>query len=331
MIIKRENTFEKVAAEWLIRKTAGQSYSYATEIENSVAHLISHLGIMMIREINWIDIEDLLLSRSRNNPNTNKPASKKLICDIKNTAYSIFEYAIDKKIIENNPVRNRKPPKCQPQKERRSLTEIEQKLLLSTEHRARLGAAIMMLAGLRTGELIPLTWHDFDEKKCVININKSVHRVAANKYELKPGTKNGKNRVVSIPIELSTLIKDDRENSRSPFITSKVNGDLHTPSSWKQMWNSYCKKMNFVLNNNNTSYFNPKGIPTLLDKITPHMLRHTYATLLYSSGVEVLTASKLLGHNDIKTTLAIYTHLEEMTEERSINLFNDYISEKLFA
>nr|WP_312694707.1 tyrosine-type recombinase/integrase [Caproiciproducens sp.] len=45
------------------------------------------------------------------------------------------------------------------------------------------------------------------------------------------------------------------------------------------------------------------------------MLRHTYATLLYSSDVDVLTASQLLGHSDINTTLKIYTHLTSRRNE----------------
>ena len=57
------------------------------------------------------------------------------------------------------------------------------------------------------------------------------------------------------------------------------------------------------------------------------MLRHTYATMLYNSGVDVLTASKLLGHADIETTLKIYTELRESTSTHSIGKFNAYVKE----
>ena len=59
------------------------------------------------------------------------------------------------------------------------------------------------------------------------------------------------------------------------------------------------------------------------------MLRHTYATMLYFSGVDVLTAQKLLGHADLSTTLKIYTHLQKETEDLSIEKFDDFIT-KLF-
>jgi len=45
-------------------------------------------------------------------------------------------------------------------------------------------------------------------------------------------------------------------------------------------------------------------------KVTPHMLRHSYATHMLSKGVSVLHIQKLLGHSSIKTTM-IYTHISD--------------------
>ena len=47
--------------------------------------------------------------------------------------------------------------------------------------------------------------------------------------------------------------------------------------------------------------------------ITPHVLRHTYATVLHAAGVDVMTAKEWLGHTDVRTTLSIYTHLDNLT------------------
>ena len=55
------------------------------------------------------------------------------------------------------------------------------------------------------------------------------------------------------------------------------------------------------------------------------MLRHTYATMLYNAGVDIMTASELLGHADIETTLKIYTELRKNTKKHSIGKFDDYI------
>ena len=63
------------------------------------------------------------------------------------------------------------------------------------------------------------------------------------------------------------------------------------------------------------------GFATLEKKITPHSLRHSYATHLIEAGVDLLEVQKFLGHHSILTT-ARYTHLTDQTQHHALERIN---------
>ena len=108
---------------------------------------------------------------------------------------------------------------------------------------------------------------------------------------------------------------------------------MQTVTSWQKTWNSYITNLNYRHYYNTCRLYNqipkafnaPSGIPTVIERFTAHQLRHTYCTMLYMSGVDILTTSKLMGHSSIQITLEIYTHLDEKYKKLNISKFNEYI------
>ena len=59
----------------------------------------------------------------------------------------------------------------------------------------------------------------------------------------------------------------------------------------------------------------------LNSRITPHSLRHSYATHLIEAGVDLIEVQKFLGHHSILTT-ARYTHLTDQTKHHALERIN---------
>lgn len=279
----------------------------------------------------------MIFELAQMNPTTKKPTSKKTLKELVHTAYRIFDFAIENDLIIKNPAKNKCKdiPKNSPENKVDAITKEEQKLILSIPHRCQIAALLMMLAGLRTSEVLALEWNDIDFKNKVIYINQHTVKIGTNQYKSKYATKNKKTRYVTIPDNLCAFLFTQKSQAVSKFVFPKKDESIHTPSSWRSAWRGYINSLNWEVykekygESGNASKFDPKGYPKTI-KIAPHHLRHTYASLLYFSKVDPLTGSKLLGHATVEFTLNTYTHLDEEHKRLDISNFNEYLSSDLY-
>ena len=302
----------------------GQYVSYAS----CAKHLCRYLDTFPVGKVRSQDIQNIILDLAESNPNTSQPTAKKTLRDIRMTAIQIFDLAIDNRVIAYNPARAVKIPDNAPRSQRRALTLEEQGWITNTQHRAQTAAMIMMYAGLRRGEVIPLTWPDIDLDAGTIQINKSVEFIH-NQPKVKNMTKTESGmRVVYIPKRLCDFLRGRQKDNL--LVCPSAKGVMMTEQAWKSMWDSYLITLNLQHGGIAQVYskHHPKAIPLTIPKITAHWLRHTFATLLYLSGIDVLTAKEQLGHADIKTTLQIYTHLDQVFKQRSMYKLDDYLADE---
>lgn len=92
-----------------------------------------------------------------------------------------------------------------------------------------------------------------------------------------------------------------KEQHTEQFLFTNIKGNLIQYRSLSHNFKTYVEKHN---------EYN-------LPRITFHMLRHSYGSLLLEKGVPLVTISKLLGHEDISTTADIYISITEQLEKQA--------------
>ncbi len=175
---------------------------------------------------------------------------------------------------------------------------------------------LALYGGFRRGELIALTWNDIDEEECVININKAASKTKGGQIIKEPKTPSAV-RSVNVPSLCIEQLKEWKKEQRqlSLVLGTKWEGhrgknfdknhifitntgrmmDVDTPThKFKEileLYNSCCEREE-----------------DKLPMIRLHDLRHTTATLLLASGVDIETVSHRLGHSKASITMDVYGH-----------------------
>lgn len=147
---------------------------------------------------------------------------------------------------------------------------------------------LLFWTGMRSGELLALTLNDFDIESKTVSINKTYSRIDKKDIITSPKTHKG-NRVISIPeficdelLEYVNKLYDYQPNERL-FINI-------FRRTYTKVFKNGCSEC---------------GVKC----IRIHDLRHSHASLLIEQGYSPLIIAERLGHENINTTLQIYSHL----------------------
>ena len=327
------DTFGYWGEKWLklkkIEVSAGRYVTYCARYKN-----LEPLYSMNISKIKATDIQDIIIDcATEPSERTGKPLAKKTLIEIRNTASQIIKLAIQNRVLDYDCAEAVKIPKSAESSTRRALTDEEQRWITDTPHRAQTAAMIMMYAGLRRGELLALTWQDIDLDAHTINVERSVSMIKGKPHIKEGGKTDAATRTVYIPGKLVNYLRSTVHNPIG-LVCPTVKGSLMTETGFSRMWESYLNDLNIKYGNwadcmqtsgKCPSKYAPIEKPFLIPRITPHWLRHTFITMLYMAGVDVLTAKEQAGHADISTTMSIYTHLDEKYKRKSISKLDEYL------
>ena len=220
------------------------------------------------------------------------------------TLNQVFKAAINDGIIIKNPAEGVEIPKSK-RKEIYLMTDNDLNAVrkANLNPKDRMFVEILMVFGLRPGEALALQPSDFDLKKKILHITKSLELLDDGTSIIKD-TKTGISRDIPIPDEIISHLRSYFKDMKGDYMFTKEDGGLFTKSAYR--------KMSVRIANRIIEAGGPK--------ITMYQFRHRRATDLYyltqRGTISVKKASSLLGHSE-EVFLSTYAHIDEEKEDVS--------------
>ena len=298
----RDPTFEELASLWLENYKTTVKPSTFENVRSKVEKMTEeHFKEMKLKKITVAYCQRVVIELSK---------SYVLYNHYLSVINRIFKYAVLMDILDSNPFdKVIKPKSRQVQRKGNFLTKEELKEFLKLAQTTTLSyffplVHLMSYTGLRQGEALALKWSDIDFENKRITVNKTAARIKEKQTLQTPKTKNSK-RVISIdPATLSILKSWKKDQIKIYFKNGKhFEGDKNF--IFTNQRGGWVHIHNFI------RYFKRFIADHKLKPITPHGLRHTHASLLFSAGVEPKNISDRLGHSTVQITLDLYTHITE--------------------
>ncbi len=312
----QDDSFATWADAYVESQKTAQTPNELRTIKARAEHLKTFFAGRSLKSIRLLDVQGMMADLARENPATGKPSAKRTIERYRGLMSRIYQYAIANRVADYDPTTGAKTPKDAPVRDRRALTPEERRRIEEFDHPARPAMMLMLYSGLRRGEAGALLWSDVDLEKRTISVTKS----ADYKHGVIKKPKNGKPRLVSIPRVLADfLAKLPRTGDPDEHVLHSPRGKVLGEASWERMLSGYMRDLGAACGA-------PDSPGTLIEPFTFHCLRHTFCTLMYEAGVDVLVAQEQMGHSDVKTTLAIYTHLSDAHKARDISKLDEMLS-----
>lgn len=297
---ERGKTFSEVVDAWSSVHFEDIEYNTQKYYNASIKQIKQYFGNTQIKSIEPADINrfmDYLVSL-RYSLKTVK--ARKLALNL------IFSYAVVEKFVPSNPCTAVKIPKHLKKTRREAPTEEElQTVIANINTEFGFFAYFILYTGLRRGEALALRYSDIDFDNKTITVNKSVYHKSNVPYVKTPKTEAGIRTVILLDNLIPLLKANKKTKDKNELVFGNSNNELLTNGQFQGLWERYTRT-------------------TGLD-ITPHQLRHGYATILFEAGIDEKDAQELMGHTTIQLTRDIYTHISKTRKKITAERLNNFV------
>lgn len=292
---ERGPLFSDVAWDWREEHFDKLAYNSVRAYTKPFERVLEYFGADYIKDIKPSDVDKFVKYLALERYYAAQTVTAHL-----NITHMIFTYAVVHDIISVNPAEQVKVPKGLKKTSRRAPTDEEIEIVKANINKPfGLFYFFVLYTGCRRGEALAIQFKDIDRKNKVIHITKSVYYEGCTPKIKKPKTKAGERTVPLLDILADKLPKGKPDH----FL---FGGD------------SPLRKAN--MQDGIRSYKKKTGL-----NISPHYLRHGYATILFEAGIDVKTAQSLLGHSDFQTTMNVYTHMSAEHAQKGGEKLNDFL------
>jgi len=309
--------------EWLerwLKDCAGMKpttvKSYASIVHH---HLMPAIGKTRLDKLSHKDIQRMYAKLENN-------LSSVTVHKVHRCLRAALNRAIKRGYLRESPMsRVDSPERHSPKRNTLSVREAMKMLewLYSNGYVAYYGAYLSAYGGLRLGEVCGLQWRDVDWDANTLRIRRTRQRHNKQDVILEPKTADSVRDIVmprNVMKELRTWRERQQEASKEAFtgwsedqfVVRKP--DLEVPET-----HAFAKGVKIALKD--------LGLPL----VTFHDLRHTHATWLLESGVDLKTVSQRLGHSSITVTADIYAHVTRKMQQDAMSKLEVMMNQSLHS
>ena len=272
-------------------------------------HVRRHLGERPLQKLRSDELAGLYATLARSG------MALRTISHVHSVVFQALRQAKAWKLVRDNVAEQVKPPRV-PEQELPILQPDQARQLLEAlrGHPFYLLTSLALASGARRNELLALRWCDVDLDAGRLRVEQALEETQAHGIRVKaPKTRNGR-RTIALPAstvaELRVHWREQQEQrlaaglgkapEASP-VFADLDGRFLSPNVLTKKWPRVMAAI---------------GCP----EITLHSLRHTHASMLIASGMDVLTISRRLGHGSPTITLKVYGHLIAGTDDRAAQI-----------
>ena len=310
-------TFSEVANEW--QKKHWKEIALATQncYAPALKRALDDFADYNIGEIAPLDVKRSVDAMAKQNYAHHSVTI--YLCVLK----QIFDHGILMQDVRENPTAAVKVPKGLKTTIRTCLDEDKLDVIRqNTDKPFGLFPYMLLYTGLRRGELLALQWQDIDFGRKKISVTKSVTYAGdGNQPKIKSTKTEAGDREIILLDRLAVILFEKRTKP-----TDYIFGGVKplTQSVYRTAWLNYCVEVGLYTTEPVLRERRGKKVTVLENKpaVTPHQLRHGFATMCYEVGIDPTEAQQLLGHKKLEVTMDTYTHIRKSRMEKVAEKLN---------